>query len=229
MVFSPNVFTTMPNSPAPVYPYPLPPLPYAYEALEPYLDAATLRLHHDQHHQAYLDKLNAALKDYPQLHQLSIEELLRQLDQVPEAIRATVRNQGGGHANHQFFWKVMAPGMADQRPTGELAALLDRDFGSFAGFQQAFETAGMQHFGAGWVFLAYNPQTQGLEVFARPNQDSVLLEGKPGLLANDVWEHAYYLQYQNRRAEYLAAWWQVVNWPYVAERLAGIRAGKKQL
>ena len=221
----------MPDSvPAPTYPYALPPLPYAYDALTPAIDAATLRLHHDQHHQAYLDKLNAALKDYPQLHGRSIEDLLRQLDQVPEAIRQAVRDQGGGHANHQFFWKIMAPvGPAGQRPTGELAALLDRDFGSFEGFRAAFEAAGVQHFGSGWVFLAFSPTAQNLEVFARPNQDSVLLEGKPGLLANDVWEHAYYLQYQNRRADYLRAWWQVVNWPYVAERLAGIRAGKKQL
>ena len=218
----------MPSA-APTYPFALPPLPYGHDALEPYVDAATLRLHHDQHHQGYIGRLNAALKDYPQLHHLSIEDLLRQLDQVPEAIQATVRHQGGGHANHQFFWKIMAPSMAGQRPGGELAALLHRDFGSFEGFQSAFEAAGVQHFGSGWVFLVFNPATQKLEVFARPNQDSVLLEGKPGLLANDVWEHAYYLQYHSRRADYLRAWWQVVNWPYVAERLAGIRAGRQQL
>ena len=213
----------------PTYPFALPPLKYAYSALEPYIDEATMRLHHDKHHQTYIDNLNAAIKDYPQFHKLSIEELMRKITEVPEAIRQTVVNNGGSHANHQFFWKVMSPGMADARPSGDLAAAINKDFGSFDAFKTNFEETGAKHFGSGWVFLVTNKEANRLEILSLPNQESVLPLGKPGLLINDVWEHAYYLKYQNRRPEYLQAWWSVVNWEYIGERLAGIKAGKKQL
>ncbi|MBC8085141.1 MAG: superoxide dismutase [Hymenobacter sp.] len=206
------------------YPFAVPPLPYDYNALEPHLDAATMRLHHDKHHQAYVDKLNDALKDYPALQTLSIEDLLRRLDELPEAIRVAVRNQGGGHANHQLFWEIMAPGQAEGRPTGALAAALIDAFGSFEAFQKAFNEAGTKVFGSGWVFLVYSPNAEQLEILTLPNQDSPLSQGKLALLGNDVWEHAYYLRYQNKRADYLAAWWHVVNWDFVAQRLADFKA-----
>ncbi len=214
---------------APTYPFALPPLTYAYSALEPYIDEATMRLHHDKHHQTYIDNLNAVLKEYPQLHDLTIEQLLSRLHEVPDTIRQTVRDQGGGHANHQFFWKILRPGAENNRPHGALAEAMTRDFGSFESFQSRFTELGVKHFASGWVFLVVNPASGTLEVFSRPNHESVLLEGKPGLLINDVWEHAYYLKYQQRRTAYLEAWWNVVNWDYVNERLAGIRAGKAHL
>lgn len=213
----------------PTFPFQLPPLKYGYGALEPFIDEATMRLHHGRHHQAYIDNLNAAIKDYPQLHRFSIEELMQKIAEVPKAIRQTVINNGGGHANHQFFWKVMSPGMADARPAGDLAAAINKDFGSFDAFKTKFEETGAKQFGSGWVFLVTNKEANKLEILSLPNQESVLSKGFPGLLASDVWEHAYYLKYQNRRPEYLKAWWNTVNWNYINERLAGIRAGKKQL
>ena len=210
--------------------YQVPPLPYAYEALEPVIDAETMRLHHDKHHQAYVDAVNKAVADQPHLHGKTIEELLRRLDEVPEAIRTTVRNNGGGHANHQMFWKIMAPpGQGGGEPDGALAEQVSRDFGSFGAMKAAFEEAGAKHFGSGWVFLVMDPHAKRLEILTLPNQDSVLLVGKPALLANDLWEHAYYLKHRNRRPDYLKAWWGVVNWPYVGERLQGIQEGRKQL
>ncbi|MBV8613939.1 MAG: superoxide dismutase [Acetobacteraceae bacterium] len=211
--------------------YEAPPLPYAHEALEPVIDAETMRLHHDKHHQAYVDAVNKAIADQPGLQGKTIEDLLRGLDQVPETIRSTVRNNGGGHANHQLFWKIMAPpGQGGGgEPQGALAEQVVRDFGSFEGMRQAFEAAGARHFGSGWVFLVMDPRAKRLEILTLPNQDSVLLIGKPALLANDLWEHAYYLKHRNRRPEYLKAWWGVVNWRYVGERPQGIREGKKQL
>jgi Fe-Mn family superoxide dismutase len=208
--------------------YQLPPLPYAYDALEPYIDAQTMQLHHDQHHQAYVDNLNAALQGYPQFDHMTIEELLRHIQDVPETIRTVVRNQGGGHANHQLFWKLLRCNNGAV-PTGELADAIRDSFGSFEQFKATFEEAGLKHFGSGWVFLVVDPLSDRLQVFSRPDQDSVLLEHKPALLANDVWEHAYYLNYQNRRADYLRAWWNVVDWDVVTQRLEGIRAGKSQL
>ena len=207
------------------YPFAVPPLPYAYDALEPYLDAATMRLHHDQHHQAYVDKLNEALHDYPDWQGFSVEDLLRRLDQVPAAIRLAVRDQGGGHANHSLFWKLMVPGQSGTGPKGALTAALIDAFGSFAAFQKAFSEAGLQVFGAGWVFLACTPGHGHLEILTLPNQDTLLPLGKQALLGNDMWEHAYYLQHQNRRADYLAAWWNVVNWDYVGQRLTHCRTG----
>ena len=212
-------------------PYEVPPLPYAYEALEPVIDAETMRLHHDKHHQAYVDALNKALEPHPELQGKTIEDLMRGLDAVPEAIRTQVRNQGGGHANHQLFWKVMAaPGAGGGgEPTGDLSNQINADFGSLEGMKQAFLDAAAKRFGSGWVFLLFDPKAGKLEIETTANQDSALLLGKPALLGNDLWEHAYYLKHRNRKADYLRAWWGVVNWPYVGERLAGIHAGKQQL
>ncbi|MBY0612987.1 MAG: superoxide dismutase [Beijerinckiaceae bacterium] len=217
---------------APVGPYVLPPLKFAYDALEPVIDAETMRLHHDKHHQGYVDKVNEALEKHSEWLGLTIEEILRRLKELPEDIRQTVRNQGGGHANHQFFWKIMTPGGAPAGPTGDLKAAIETEWGSFEAFKAAFETAGAGHFGSGWVFLVCRPKRSfKLEILTLPNQDSVLLqeEPAPGLLACDLWEHAYYLKHRNARAAWLKAWWDVVNWPYIGERLAGVKAGKKQL
>ena len=208
----------------PTYPFVLPPLKYGYEELEPYIDRETMRLHHDKHHQGYVDNLNNALKDYPQFHGISIEELLRRIGEVPVEIRQTVVNQGGGHANHQFFWKVMSPGMSDALPAGELSASINDSFGSFDAFKQKFEETGIKHFGSGWVFLVMNKEAGKLEIIALPNQESVLPLGKPGLLASDVWEHAYYLKYQNRRPEYIDNWWNVLNWEEAERRYQAARS-----
>ena len=204
--------------------YKLPPLRFGYDALEPYLDAETMELHHDKHHHAYVDKLNETLAPYPQLADLTIENLLRRLDQVPEAIRTAVRNSGGGHANHQSFWEILGPN-AGGAPKGAIADAIKQDFGSFERFQSLFADAAAKHFGSGWVFLVVKPATGRLEIMSLPNQDSVLLPGLHGLLSCDVWEHAYYLKYRHRRPDYLAAWWHVVAWDVVDERLRDVRAG----
>jgi Fe-Mn family superoxide dismutase len=204
--------------------YKLPPLRFGYDALEPYIDAETMELHHDKHHQAYVDHLNKALEPYPQLADLTIEDLLRRLDQVPEAIRTAVRNNGGGHANHEFFWRILAP-HAGGSLKGAIAGAIKKDFGSFERFQSLFADAAAKHFGSGWAFLVVDPSTARLEIVSLPNQDSLLLHGKPGLLCCDVWEHAYYLKYRNRRPDYLAAWWNVVAWDVVDQRLRDVMAG----
>lgn len=210
------------------YPFELPPLPYPFAALEPAIDARTMELHHGRHHATYVEKLNAALKDHPALHGKTVEQLLKDLPAVPEAVRTTVRNNGGGHANHQLFWKVLKPGGA-REPGGELAAALARDFGSADAFKARFEEAGTKHFGSGWVFLVVNPKAGGkLEVVTRSNQDSVLPDGLPAVFGNDLWEHAYYLTYQNRRADYLKAFWGVLNWTACGERYDAIRTGHKE-
>ena len=220
------------ESAPPVGPYVLPPLKFGYDALEPIIDEKTMMLHHDKHHQGYVDKVNEALEKHPNWLGLTIEEVLRRLDEVPEDIRQTVKNQGGGHANHQFFWKILTPGGAPAGPEGDLKAAIEQEWGTVDAFKTAFEEAGTKHFGSGWAFLVARPK-QGfkLEILTRPNQDSLLLEKEPapGLLACDLWEHAYYLKYNNRRAEWLKSWWAIINWPYVGERLAGVKAGKKQL
>ena len=208
--------------------YQLPALPYAYEALEPYIDAETMRLHHDQHHRSYIDKLNQALAPYPQFNDMIVEDLLRNLQQVPEEIRTAVRNDGGGHANHQFFWKVIGPASGG-KPTGALAEAIAGGFGSLAEFQTSFTDAAARHFGSGWAFLVVDPPSKKLELLTTANQDSVLLQGKPGLLACDVWEHSYYLKYRDRRPEYLQAWWKVVNWPVVSSRYEHFLEGRQQL
>jgi Fe-Mn family superoxide dismutase len=205
--------------------YKLLPLRFAYDALDPYIDAETMELHHDKHHQTYVDNLNKAIEPYPHLSDLTIEDLLRRLDQVPEEIRTAVRSHGGGHANHELFWEILGP-KAGQAPKDAIADAITSQFGSFAQFQSLFTDAATKHFGSGWAFLVVNPATEGLEIMSLPNQDSVLSHGKPALLCCDVWEHAYYLKYRNRRSDYLRAWWNVVAWDVVDERLKDVRAGK---
>jgi superoxide dismutase, Fe-Mn family len=207
--------------------YQLPHLKYDYDALEPVIDGRTMRLHHDEHHRNYVEAINKAISDYPDLQSLTIEELLAKQETLPTAIREAVRNQGGGHANHQFFWKILTPGGSSMPEA--LEEQIRTDFGSVDAMKAEFEDKGVKHFGSGWVFLVVNPQAGKLEILTLPNQDSVLPLKKPGLLTCDLWEHAYYLQYQNRRADWLKAWWDVVHWAYVGERLQGVREGRKQL
>ncbi len=199
----------------------LPPLPYDYNALEPHIDEQTMRIHHDKHHAAYVNNLNAALEGHPDLAALSIEELLRGIDRVPEAIRTAVRNNGGGHANHTLFWEIMKPG-GSKEPTGELAAAINQTFGSFEKFKEEFSKAAIGRFGSGWAWLVVDAQG-GLKVYSTANQDSPLMQGDTPILGLDVWEHAYYLKYQNRRPDYVQAWWNVVNWDEVARRYAAAR------
>ena len=199
----------------------LPKLPYAFDALEPHLDARTMEIHHDKHHQAYVDNLNKALASTPELAKLSVEDLLRGFASVPEAIKGAARNHGGGHANHSLFWEIIGPG-AGGAPTGKLATAIDAAFGSLTALQEKVNAAAMGQFGSGWGWLVVADGK--LEVIARPNQDSPLAEGKTPILGVDVWEHAYYLKYQNRRADYLKAWWNVVRWDKVAERYARAHA-----
>lgn len=193
----------------------LPKLPYAFDALEPHIDAKTMEIHHGKHHQAYVDNLNKALASHPDLAAKPLDELLRDIDSVPDAVRTVVRNHGGGHANHSLFWSVMAPG-AGGEPDGPLGEALSREFGSFSAFKEKLTTAAAGQFGSGWGWLVMN--SGRLEILAKPNQDSPLMEGKVPILGVDVWEHAYYLKYQNRRPDYLAAWWNTVNWSEVAAR-----------
>jgi Fe-Mn family superoxide dismutase len=196
----------------------LPPLPYAYEALEPHIDATTMRFHHDKHHAAYVKNLNAALDKHPQLKSKTVEDMLRNLLSVPEDIRMIVRNNGGGHVNHSMFWRIMKP-KGGGEPTGAIASAINQNFGSFAAFKKQFNEAGAGRFGSGWVWLVRNSNGK-LEVTTTSNQDSPLSEGKYPILGNDVWEHAYYLKYQNRRPDYLNAWWNVLNWDEVNRRFA---------
>ncbi|HXY17840.1 MAG TPA: superoxide dismutase [Candidatus Nitrosopolaris sp.] len=194
----------------------LPDLGYAYDALEPYIDAKTMEIHHDKHHGAYVDKLNAALEGHGDLQSDTIEEILANLNDVPEDIRTAVRNNGGGHANHTMFWETMKPGGAKE-PAGELAGAIKSTFGSFNDFKAKLAEAGTTRFGSGWAWLVKNGDK--LEVYSTANQDSPLSEGKTPILGLDVWEHAYYLKYQNKRPDYIEAWWNVVNWDIVASRL----------
>lgn len=193
----------------------VPKLGYAFGALEPHIDAKTMEIHHDKHHAAYVTNLNKALEQAPSLAAQCVEDLLRSIDSVPEAIRTAVRNHGGGHANHSLFWDVMGPG-GGGTPAGELALALDKAFGSLTAFQEKLTNAASGQFGSGWGWLVLSGDR--LEVLARPNQDSPLMEGKTPLLGVDVWEHAYYLLYQNRRPDYLKAWWNTVRWDKVSER-----------
>lgn len=194
----------------------LPPLPYAYNALSKVIDGETMTLHHDKHHATYVKKLNDALKQYPDLQIRSVESLLRNLNGLPENIRTTVRNNGGGHFNHTMFWQIMSPTGGGQ-PTGAIAAEIDQTFGSFDTFKKQFNQAGSDRFGSGWVWLVRNPQGQ-LQIITTPNQDSPVMDGFYPIMGNDIWEHAYYLKYQNKRAEYLDNWWNVVNWSEVNKR-----------
>ncbi len=193
----------------------LPPLPYDCAALEPVIDTQTMKLHHDMHHAAYVKNLNAALEKHPELASKSAEDLVKNLSTVPEDIRGAVRNNGGGHVNHSMFWNIMKP-QGGGAPSGKLADAIKNTFGNVKGLQEKINDAGLKQFGSGWTWLASNKGV--LTVMSTPNQDSPLTQGLYPVLGNDVWEHAYYLKYQNRRAEYLGAWWNVVNWEEVGKR-----------
>jgi len=195
-------------------PFELPPLPYAFDALEPHIDAKTMEIHHDKHHQAYVDNANKAL-DGTEWADRPVEAVIANLEIIPEDIRAAVRNNAGGHANHSLFWTIMGPD-GGGAPEGDLATAIDDTFGSVDDLKAAVNDAGVKRFGSGWSWLVWDGT--GLAVLSTPNQDSPIMEGKTALLGVDVWEHAYYLNYQNRRPDYLAAWWNVVNWPEVARR-----------
>ena len=193
----------------------LPHLPYAFDALEPHIDKQTMEIHHGKHHQAYVNNLNAALEKAPELAGKSAEDLIKQLGSVPEAIRTAVRNNGGGHVNHTMFWQIMGPGKGGE-PSGKLADAIKSAFGDFSKFKEQFAAAGAGRFGSGWAWLINDGGK--LSITSTPNQDNPLMEGKNAILGLDVWEHAYYLKYQNKRPDYIAAWWNVVNWDAVAER-----------
>lgn len=207
---------------APAGPHTLPPLPYAPNANERAIDAMTMEIHHGRHHAAYVANLNAAVKDHTALAQMPLDDLLQRLSQVPEAVRTAIRNNGGGHANHAMFWEIM--GGQGGEPSGDLKAAIDRDLGGMEKFRSDFNTAGMRVFGSGWVFVAVTP-AGGLSIVAKPNQDTPLMDGGRVLMGNDVWEHAYYLRYQNRRADYLGAWWNVLNWEKIQARYDAARNG----
>ncbi len=199
----------------------LAPLPYAHNALEPHIDARTMEIHHGKHHAAYVTNLNKALEGQADLQSKSIEELLTSINSLPEGIRNAVRNNGGGHWNHTMFWQIMGPGKGGQ-PSGDLAAAINAAFGSFDSFKEKFNAAGIGRFGSGWAWLIVE-KGGAVSIMSTPNQDNPMMEGKTAVMGVDVWEHAYYLNYQNRRADYLAAWWNVVDWDAVAARYA---AGK---
>lgn len=192
------------------------PLPYIYNALEPYIDEETMRLHHDKHHLTYVNNLNAALEKYPELFSKSTEGLLADFNIIPEEIRTAIRNNGGGHYNHSLFWQIMSPGGGGE-PKGKLAEEIKKNFGSFEEFKQKFEDAGLKRFGSGWVWLVRTKDGK-LDVPSTPNQDNPITDGHFPIIGNDIWEHAYYLKYKNMRADYLKAWWNVVNWKEAEKR-----------
>ncbi len=201
----------------------LPPLPYAFNALEPAIDAQTMEIHHDKHHAAYVTNLNKALESAPELQDKSAEDLIKNLTAVPEAIRTAVRNNGGGHVNHSMFWTIMGPNAGGQ-PSGALAEAINAAFGGFDAFAEKINTTGVGRFGSGWSWLSVDGAGK-LVVSSTANQDNPMMEGLRPVLGVDVWEHAYYLKYQNRRADYLKAWWSVVNWDAVAKRYTAAKAG----
>jgi len=194
----------------------VPPLPYAYNALEPHIDEQTMHLHHDKHHQAYVDNLNKALEKHADWQKKSVDEILRNINSIPEDVRTAVRNNGGGHYNHSMFWKIMKP-QGGGNPTGKIADVI-KELGGLAAFQEKFNDAGVKRFGSGWAWLI-RTKAGKFEITSTANQDSPLMDGNFPILGNDVWEHAYYLKYQNKRADYLKAWWNVVNWDEVNKRL----------
>jgi superoxide dismutase, Fe-Mn family len=200
----------------------LPPLPYDYKALEPHIDAATMQFHHDKHHATYVKNLNEAVSKYPQLKNKTAEQLIQSLNSLPQDIRTTVRNNGGGHINHTMFWEIMGPN-GGGAPTGAIAAAITKSFGSFDNFKKEFNEAGTKRFGSGWAWLVRTKDGK-LQVTSTANQDSPLMEGNYPIMGNDVWEHAYYLKYQNKRADYLTAWWNVVNWTEVNKRFEKAKA-----
>ena len=196
------------------YPYFLPQLPYPYDSLEPYIDKMTMEIHHTKHHQAYINNLNSALEKYPEFHNLELEEILKNLNQLPEEIKTAVRNNGGGHYNHSLFWEIMKPEGGE--PEGKLTEALKSTFGSFENFKNLFSEVALKHFGSGWAWLVLTPKKE-LKVYSLPNQDSPLMNGDLPIMGLDIWEHAYYLKYQNRRNEYIQAWWNVVNWEKIED------------
>ena len=200
--------------------YTLPPLPYSFDALEPYIDAKTMEIHHDKHHNAYVTNVNKALESAPDLAKLSIEELCAQMGKVPEAIRTAVRNNGGGHLNHSMFWKLMKKGGGGE-PSGDLGGAINTAFGSFADFKTKFAAAGTGRFGSGWAWLLIRDGKLAIESTA--NQDNPIMDGGKPVLGLDVWEHAYYLKYQNRRPDYIEAWWSVVNWAQAADNYSAAK------
>ncbi|HVB07932.1 MAG TPA: superoxide dismutase [Candidatus Acidoferrales bacterium] len=201
-------------------PYTVPPLPYSFDALEPYIDAKTMEIHHDKHHGAYVTNLNKAVEGHPDLGRLSVEALITKIDSVPENIRAAVRNNGGGHANHSLFWKIMKKGGGGE-PKGEIAEAIKSTFGTFNEFKTKFNEAATKRFGSGWAWLQIKDGKLGIE--SMPNQDNPLMSGAKPVMGIDVWEHAYYLKYQNRRPEYIEAWWNVVNWEQINQNYAGAK------
>ncbi len=207
---------------APAGPFKLDPLPYPANKNEPHIDAQTMEIHHDRHHAAYVNNLNGIAAQNPQIGQMPLQDLLAKLNELPEAIRTGVRNNGGGHANHTMFWQIM--GGSGGEPQGEVRAAIDRDLGGFAKFQEEFNAAGGRVFGSGWVFVTVD-RAGKLALVTKPNQDTPLMDGQRVLMGNDVWEHAYYLKYQNRRPDYLKAWWNVVDWTKVGSRYAAAKAG----
>ena len=196
-------------------PFTLPPLPYPYDALEPHIDARTMEIHHTKHHQAYVNNLNAAIDKAPELANKSLDELMRGVNSLPESVRTAVRNNGGGHWNHSMFWQLMGPGKGGE-PRGALADAIRQSFGDFSKLKEQFAAAAAGRFGSGWAWLVDDGGK--LSISSTPNQDNVLMDGKKAILGLDVWEHAYYLKYQNRRPDYVTAWWNVVNWDEVASR-----------
>ncbi|GIW65726.1 MAG: hypothetical protein KatS3mg094_245 [Candidatus Parcubacteria bacterium] len=197
------------------YPYNLTKLPYYYDALEPYIDEMTMKIHHTKHHQTYINNLNSALEKYPEWQNVELEEILKNLDQLPEDIRTVVRNNGGGHYNHSLFWEIMKPNGGSE-PIGELKKALEENFGSFENFKNLFSETALKHFGSGWAWLVVSSDRK-LKVYSLPNQDNPLMNGDLPIMGLDVWEHAYYLKYQNRRNEYIQSWWNVVNWEKIEE------------
>ncbi len=202
----------------------LPPLPYDYSALEPAIDTQTMQLHHDKHHAAYVTNLNNALQGLTQFDGMTVEDVLRRIAEVPENVRMAVRNNGGGHSNHSMFWQIMKPNGGGE-PTGTLADAITSTFGSFEQFKTTFNDNGVKRFGSGWTWLVIDQQGK-LQALSTPNQDSPVMDGMFPVMGNDVWEHAYYLKYQNRRPEYLGAWWSVVNWDEIARRFQQGMSGR---
>jgi Fe-Mn family superoxide dismutase len=206
-------------------PFKVEPLDYANNALEPHIDALTMKIHHDRHHQAYVDGLNKAVADYPDIARMPLQTILAKLGEMPESIRTALRNSGGGHANHSMFWHIMGP--AGGKPKGELKAAIDA-MGGLDKFKEEFNAAGTKRFGSGWVFVTVD-SAGTLAIESRPNQDTPLMDGKYVLMGNDVWEHAYYLKYQNKRADYLKAWWNIVDWDTVGWRYDAAKTGKLEI
>jgi superoxide dismutase, Fe-Mn family len=207
---------------APMGPFKLDPLPYAPSKNEPHIDAQTMEIHHGKHHAAYVNNLNTVLSQNAEVAKMPLQDMLANLSKVPESIRPAIRNNGGGHANHTMFWQIM--GGSGGEPSGDLKAAIDRDLGGFQKFQADFNTAGERQFGAGWVFVTVSRDGK-LALVSRPNQDTPLMDGQRVLMGNDVWEHAYYLKYQNRRPDYLKAWWNVLDWNRIGQRYAAAKAG----